>query len=252
MKIERLNENTVTDVYCCLGDRREFYKNEIAESLSYLRQKLSQGWLAYAVYEKTNKPIGMALLVPADDPLSPVAGENIYYFHCLDINKELRKHGVGRELVERITGDVKTLGVKGLAVDCFGEFWMPCSFFAKIGFGPLKTFPDHSLLLMRIAPDAKTNYREQPYAGDLPKSGIQVDIQYGTTCPFMIHNFRQIPAMVKKLEPSATIRERMINTGGDLKKWGGSGVYVNGKSVSAGPIDEAELWKALEAAKTKT
>jgi GNAT superfamily N-acetyltransferase len=252
MKIERLNENTVTDVYCCLGDRREFYKNEIAESLTYMREKLRLGWLAYAVYEETNKPIGMALLVPAADPLSPVAGEKIYYFHCLDINKDKRKQGIALKLIEHITGEVKALGGKGLAVDCFGEYWMPCSFFAKIGFEPGATFTNHTLLIKRIVPDADARYREQPYAGDLPRSGIQVDIQLTPTCPFMVHNYRQVPAMVKKIDPAAIVRERLINTPGDIERWGGGGVFVNGKSVSSGPVDESDLWKSIQAAKTKT
>jgi len=249
MKIERLNENSISDVYCCLGERQEFYKNDTSESLGYMREKLNQGWLAYAVYDEAKKPVGMAILVPSSDPLSPVAGEKIYYFHCLDINKEFRKQGIGKRLMGKITEDVKALGGRGLAVDCFGEYWMPCEFFTKIGFETAKTFPDHSLLLKRITPDARAEYIEMPYKGDLPPSGIQVDIQYGGTCPYMLHNFRQVPEMVKKLKPDAIIRERTINSKEDVERWGGGGVYVNGKSVSAGPIDEAELWKAIEAAK---
>ena len=41
----------------------------------------------------------------------------------------------------------------------------------------------------------------------------------------------------------------MIDTKQDIERWGGSGVYVNGKSVSAGPVDEGALKKAIEEAK---
>jgi N-acetylglutamate synthase-like GNAT family acetyltransferase len=251
MKIERVSKNNISDVYCCLVERKEFYKDDIAESLDYMKEKIEQGWLAYAVYDDAKKSVGMAILLPASDPLSPVAGKNIYYFHCLDINKELRRQGIAKQLVEKITEDVKALGAKGLAVDSFGEYWMPDTFFTKIGFEVVKKFPYHYLLLKKITNDVTIEYIEMPYKGDLPKSGIQVDIQHWTTCPFMLNNYKKVREMVEKLAPNATIRERIINTKEDIEKWGGSGVFVNGKSVSAGPVSEEDLKKAINEAKVK-
>jgi len=251
-RIERLNENNLANVYCCLGERQELFKDDINDSLSYLKGKLKSGWLAYAVYGEGSKPIGMAILVPSSDSLSPVKGEGIYYFHCLDINKELRKQGIGTKLIGQITEDVRTLGGKGLAVDCFGEYWMPCEYFKKIGFEAVKMFPDHSLLLKKIVQGVKVEFIEMPYRGSLPQSGIQVDIQHWVTCPYMLNNYRKIPDLVKRIEPEAVIRERVINTGEDIEQWGGSGIYVNGKSVSPGPVSEEDLRKAIESAKKST
>lgn len=251
MKIEMLSENNIADVYCCLGERREFFKEEISESLGYMKEKLKQGWLTYGVYDDTNKPVGMAILIPSSDPLSPIVGENLYYFHCLDVNKDVRKREIGKRLIERTTNDVKALGGKGLVVDCYGEYWMPCEYFKKMGFEPAKVFPDHSLLLKKISKDAQVEYTEMSYKGDLPKYDIRVDIQYSGSCPYMNNNYRKVKDIVKKLEPNAIIRERVINTKEDVKTWGGSGFYVNGKSVSAGPVDEEELKKAIEEAKHK-
>jgi len=90
-----------------------------------MRGKLKQDWLTYAVYDNGGKPIGMAILFPASDPISQVTGEGIYFFHCLDINKEQRKKGLGKMLLERITEDIQALGGKGIAVECFREYWMP-------------------------------------------------------------------------------------------------------------------------------
>lgn len=248
-RIERLNENNLSNVYCCLGERQELFKDDISDSLGYMKEKLKSGWLAYAVYGEGSTPIGMAILVPSSDPLSPVKGEDIYYFHCLDINKNLRKQGIGRKLIEQITEDVKTIGGKGLAVDCFGEYWMPCSYFTKIGFEAVKKFPNHSLLLKKITRDAKVEFIEMSYRGDLPQSGIQIDIQHMSTCPFILNNFHKVPELVKRIEPEAVIHERVIDTGADIEQWGGSGVYVNGKSVAPGPVNEEDLKKAIEAAK---
>ncbi len=251
MKIERLSVNNVADVYCCLAERRELYKTEVAESLDYMKGKLKQGWLLYAVYDETNKPVGMAILMPSSDPLSPIAGDNIYYFHCLDINKEFRKKQVGKRLMERIADDVKVLGGKGLVADCFGEYWMPVDFFKKMAFVLVEKFPEHSLVLRKISKDAQAKYIPTAYNGELLERGIQVDIQHWVTCPYMISNYRKVKDMVKKLEPRAIIRERIINTKDDVKKWGGSGFYLNGKPVSWGPVSEEELKKALEEAKRK-
>ena len=251
MKIEKLKENKISDVYCCVGERKELYKDEIAESERYLKEKIKHGWLTYAVYADLGKPVGMAILLPSSDPLSPVVGEDIYYFHCLDINKEMRRRGYAKRLIDTIIKDVKALGGKGLAVDSFSEYWMSDSFFAKAGFETIKKFPYHSLLLKKISQDAKVEYIEMPYRGDLPKSGIQVDIQYWVSCPSMLNNYRKVKRLVKKLEPQAKIRERIIDTKKDVKKWGGSGIFVNGKSVSAGPISEEELKKAINEAKAK-
>jgi len=249
MRIERLAGHNAADVYCCLEERRKLFEDEISESLGYMKEKLEQGWLTYAVYGEAETPVGMAILVPPSDPLSPISGDGVYYFHCLDITKEARKQGIGSRLLEKITADVKALGGKGLAVDCYGEYWMPCDFFKKAGFEQVKTFPDHSLLLKRISDDAKAELVEVPYRGDLPESGIQVDIQHAVACPFMINNFRKAKDIVKRIEPGAAIRERTISTKEDVSGWGGSGFYVNGRSVSAGPVDEDGLKKAIEEAK---
>lgn len=251
MNIQKLNKNNILDVYCCLGERKELFKDEISESERYLKSKIKQGWLTYAVYDDSSKPVGMAILLPSTDPLSPVKGENIYYFHCLDINQEMRKKGIATKLIDTITKDIKALGCKGLVVESYGEYWMPDTFFTKVGFETIKKFPYRSLLLKKISQDAKVEYIEMPYKGELPKSGIQVDIQHWVSCPFMLNNYRKVKEMVKKLEPKAVIRERIIDTKEDVKKWGGSGVFINGKSVSAGPISEEDLKKALNEVKAK-
>lgn len=248
-RIEKLDENNLSNVYCCIGGREELFKNDLNDSLNYMKEKLKAGWLTYAVFNEDNKSIGMAILIPASDPLSSVKGKNIYYFHCLDINKDLRKQGIATKLINQIVEDVKAVGGKGLAVDCFGEYWMSCSFFTHIGFETVKTFPEHSLLLKKLSQDAEVEFTAMPYKGSIPQSGIQIDIQHWSTCPFILNNFRQVPEMVKKIEPDAIIRERVIDTGEDVENWGGTGVFVNGKSVSPGPVNEEDLRKAIEAAK---
>lgn len=249
MKIESLNEDNIADAYCCLDERRELFKNDIDECVVHMKKKLREGWLAYAVYDDAGEPVGMSILLPSSDHLSPVVGENLYYFHCMDINKSWRKRGIGKELTDKITEEVKAKGGKGLAVNCYGEYWMPCDYFTKRGFETLKVFPEHSLMLKSISEGARAEFTEVPYKGDVPESGIQVDIQHSVTCPFMLNNYRKVGEMAKRLEPDAIIRERVIDTKEDIERWGGSGVYVNGKSVSAGPVDEAGLKKAIEEAK---
>jgi GNAT superfamily N-acetyltransferase len=249
MRIERLGEGNLADVYCCLGERKELYRDEIDESVGYLGKKFRLGWLAYALYDDSGRPIGKAILVPSSDPLSPVEGHGLYYFHCLDVEKDSRNQGLGKELLEKVEQDVLSLGGKGLAVDCYGDYWMPCSFFAKFGFRTVKSFSEHSLLVKGMAGSAHGEFVEAPYSGDLPESGIQVDIQYWSTCPYMLKNYRDARELVKKIEPEAVIRERMIDTREDVERWGGSGFYVNGKPVSAGPVGEEELKEAISSAK---
>lgn len=251
MKIEKVSEKNVSDIYCCLAERQSLFKNEIVECSKYMKEKIKQGWLSYAAYDDTGKRFGMAILVPSSDPLSQVTGENIYYFHCIDINKEMRKQGIARKFIEKITEDVKTLNGKGIAVDSFGDFWMPESFFTHIGFETIKKYPDHTLLLKKFTEDAQVELTDVPYKGDMSKSGIQVDIQLSPSCPFILNNYRKARAIVEKIEPTANIRERIINSNEDVNKWGGFGVFINGKSISAGPIDEETLKKAISEVKSK-
>jgi GNAT superfamily N-acetyltransferase len=251
VKIRRLTPENLADVYCCVGDRKKLFETEISEALTHLRGKLEHGWLAYAIYGGGKTPIGMAILVPPSDPLSPIAGEGVYYLHCMDINKEFRKQGIGAEVAQKLSDDVKALGGKGLAVDCYGDYWMPCAFFRKQGFEEVRDYSFHSLLLKKINEDAEAEYVETSYRGDLPESGIQVDIQHPVTCPFMIHNFRSAKNIVRRLEPKAELRERTISTKEDVEGWGGAGLYVNGRLVSAGPVDEERLRKAFEEAKQR-
>ncbi len=251
MKIERVTGKNVSDIYCCLAERQKLYKDEIAECSNYTKEKIKQGWLSYVAYDDTGKPFGMAILVPSSDPLSQVTGEKIYYFHCIDINKEMRKQGIARKFIEKIIEDIKAFEGKGIAVDSFGDFWMPESFFTHIGFEIVKKYPEHSLLLKKFTEDAKTELHEIPYKGTLPKSGIQVDVHISPTCPFMMSNYRKAKDLISKIEPSANIKERTINNKQDIEKWGGFGVFVNGKSISAGPIDEESIKKAISEVKSK-
>ena len=250
MKIEKVSEKNISDTYCCLAERQLIFKNEIAECSTYMKEKIKQGWLTYVAYNDTGKPFGMAILVPSSDPLSPITGENIYYFHCIEINQEMRNQGIGKQFIDKISEDVKTLNGKGIAVDSFGDFWMPESFFTHLGFEAVQKYPGHTLLLKKFTKDSQVNLSDTVYKGDLAKSGIQIDIQLSPSCPFLIGNYRKARAIIEKLEPSAQIRERMINLSEDVKKWGGTGVFINGKSISGGPIDKETIKKALSEVKS--
>ncbi len=250
-KIENLNETKLENVYCCIRHYREEYLTDIAESLGYLKEKLIQNWRAYAAFDETGKSVAMAIVVPGSDPLSPVGNKDFHYLHCMDVNKEFRNKGIGTKLVKHMLKNVKMAKSKGLVVDCYGDYWMPDGFFTKLSFEHIKSFPDHRVLVKKLTKDAEIEFTETAYRGDLPISGIQVDIQYWTTCPVMLNSYRKIPQMVKNIEPHAVIRERMINTWEDVYRWGTSGIFVNGKSVSSGPVKEEDLKRAIEAVKNK-
>jgi len=246
MRIEKLSQSNIADVYNCLGDRRQNLAPELSESARYLDEYLERGWLAYAVYNDSDEPVGMAILTPSTDPLSPVRGEGIYHLQCMNVLKEWTKEGVGRGLVRRMIQDVQALGGRGISVECYGEYWMPKSFFAHIGFQEVERLSDHSIFLRRISPDANATSVGLTYKGELPSKGIQVDIQHWVTCPFIINNYRQVAAIVRRIVPHAVVRERSISTQEDVERWGGSGVFVNGESVSAGPIREEDIRKAIQ------
>jgi len=246
MRIDRLSHANLVDVYNCLEDNRERLASEISESSQYLSEYLKRGWLAYSAYDDNNVPVGMAILTPSNDPLSPVSGEAIYHLHCMNVVKDWKKKGVATGLIQRMVEDVGRLGGKGISVECFGDYWMPKSFFSHIGFEEVERFSNYSIFLKRIDPDVTVTHIELPYRGDLPSKGIQVDIQHWVTCPFILNNYRQGAIMVKRIAPNAVVRERTISTKEDIERWGGSGFFVNGENVSPGPVTEEDLRKAIQ------
>lgn len=249
MRIERLSRRNLADVYNCLENSGQNLASEVSESARYLNEYLRRGWLAYAVYNDSGKPIGMAILTPSTDPLSPVLGEGVYHLQCMNVLKNWTKEGVGRSLVDRMVRDVKALGGSGISAQCYGDYWMPKSFFSHIGFEEVERLSGHSIFLKKISPDANAISVELPYRGELSSKGIQVDIQHWVTCPFILNNYRQVAAIVRRIVPSAVVRERAISTKEDVEKWGGSGVFVNGESVSMGPIREEDIRKAIQRAR---
>lgn len=246
MRIKKLSSENLTDVYNCLEGNKQSLASEVSESTRYLSEYLNRGWLAYAAYDDSGKPVGMAILTPCTDPLSSVSGEGIYHLQCMNVIKDWKKEGVGRSLVDRMVEDAKALGGKGISVECYGDYWMPKSFFSHIGFEEVERLSNHSIFLKKIYPDASVIHVDLPYRGDLPSKGVQVDIQHWVTCPFILNNYRQAAAIVKRIVPNAVVRERTISTKDDVEKWGGSGVFVNGESVSPGPISEEDLRKAVQ------
>ncbi len=249
--VKNLDETDLEHVFCCIRHYREQYLTDIADSLGYLKERLLKGWRTYAVLEGADKSVAMAIVVPGGDPFSSVTNQDFHYLHCLDVNKEVRKKGIGKKLVKRILKDLKSAKSKGLVVDCFGDYWMPDGFFAKLGFERIKSYPDHKVLAKKFTKDTKPDIIETAYRGDLPEQGIQVDIQYWTTCPVILNSYRKVPEMVKNIEPHAIIRERFINSREDRERWGNTGVFVNGKSVSPGPVKVEDLKRAIEAIKNK-
>ena len=246
MKIERLSGESLSDVYNCIEENRQVMASEIAESTRYLKECVDRGWLTYAIYDDSGTPIGMAILTPSADALSPVSGEGIYHLQCMNIMKDRRKKRLGIRLIKRITKDVKALGGKGISVECYGEYWMPKTFFSRVGFEEVERLSHHSIYLKKIAPSANAASADLPYRGELPAEGIQVDIQHWVTCPFILNNYRKVASTVRRIVPNAAVYERTICTKEDVEKWGGSGVYVNGKSVSPGPVSEEDIRKAIQ------
>ncbi len=249
MKIARLSGSNLADVYNCLGDSDENLAVETSESLRYLGQLLKRGWLAYAAYDDSGAACGMAILTPSGDPLSPVVGEGVYHLQCMNVIRDRKGEGVGAELMERVEEDVRSLGGTGISVLCFGDYWMPKSFFSHVGFEETERLSDHSIFMKRLSADTRVVHIDRPYRGDLPEKGIQVDVQHWVACPFILSNYRRVEAMVKKIVPDAVVRERIISSQEDVEKWGGSGVFVNGQSVSAGPITEEAIRKVIQRAR---
>lgn len=249
--IKSLDDSNLESVFCCIRHYPEEYVKDTADSLGYMKERLLKGWRTYAAVDETGKPVAMAIVVPGEDPYSPVTNQDFHYLHCLDVNKEVRKKGIGKKLVKRILKDLKSAKSRGLVVDCFGDYWMPDGFFAKLGFELVKSYPEHKVLAKRFAKDAGIDFVETVYRGDRVEQGIQVDIQYWTTCPVMLNSYRKVTELVKNIEPQAIIRERFINTREDVERWGTAGVFVNGKSVSPGPVKAEDLKRAIEAVKNK-
>jgi GNAT superfamily N-acetyltransferase len=249
MKIEKLANSNLADVYNCLTGSEENLAVETSESLRYLKRLLKRGWLAYAAYDDSGNACGMAMLTPSTDPLSPVTGSGIYHLQCMNVARERKGRGVGASLMERVEEDVRALGGTGISVLCFGDYWMPKSFFSHVGFEETERLSDHSLFVKKLSGSARACHADRPYRGDLPERGIQVDIQHWIACPFILSNYRRVEAMVRKMVPGVVVRERIISSREDVEEWGGSGVFVNGESVSAGPITEEAIRKVIQRAR---
>ena len=249
MRIERLSRSNLADVYNCLRDTGENLAVETCESLRHLNRLLKRGWLAYAGYDDSGDACGMAILTPSADPLSPVMGEGVYHLQCMNVVKNRKGEGFGAALIERLEEDIRALGATGISVLCFGDYWMPKSFFSHMGFEETERLSDHSVFVKKISAETRAVHVDRPYKGELPEKGIQVDIQHWVACPFILSNYRRVEAMVRKMVPNAVVRERIISSKEDVEKWGGTGVFVNGESVSAGPITEEAIRKVIQRAR---
>ena len=242
--IEQLSPERAMDAYNCQPDTSAImpFKQKSAE---FLADKMkSEHWIAYALYYKF-KPVGKAILIPTQSGMTWIEGENVYFFHCINIQKKYRQQGWGRALLQHIVDEMRTLDVNALAVTCFAEYWMSFSFFKHMGFEEVMHNELASLMVKLFNKDTQVFLNPRSPVFDLIPDKVRVDIVYDLGCPFMTANYSKHKKTAESFSPNVKVFEHYVRMACDYSSVGDAGFYVEGEDIAVGPVEGQHLKRKL-------
>jgi predicted N-acetyltransferase YhbS len=193
--------------------------------------------------------VGFIHLEPIEISTWGVFGKDLMVIPCLDVNKEWKGKGLGKELVQEAAEEAEDRGAKGLVVLAYsGNFpFMPVDFFLKMGFremdkrkvisvGESGLLDDEVLLVLPFGENYEPPHFYQPKLDFHPvKDMVVVDLFSNPFCLTSITETERVREIVKEFGKTVVLIEhpaedRNILNESQIPR----GIFVNGKEIGWG------------------
>ncbi|KPJ60308.1 MAG: hypothetical protein AMJ46_06925 [Latescibacteria bacterium DG_63] len=261
MEVVDLADEHMPFVASCthIDDYSEEKRRVAAVRESWLRDKLSRG-LTVKVAVDEGKPVGFAHCLPIELGTWGMSGKDLMTVPCLTLEyarvyREERGSGCGRALVEAVEKEAGK-EKKGVAVLAYThDFWfMPASFFAKLGYREVARSADTVIMLKSFEPvDApvmhKLSYRPEPVPGK-----VVVDAFWNPICSTSIAEIQRVREVCAEFGDDVVLNEFNAGDIGILDKYQTSrALFFNGESRCWGyAAPREEVRKEIERGLEKT
>jgi GNAT superfamily N-acetyltransferase len=242
MDIIGLSENNRADYFNCLEEWSDEMKDGVCRKECWYNNIREKGLRVKLARNNAGVIAGMIQYAPIEH--SWIEGEDLYFVYCIWVHGhkkgrgDLRKHGVGTQLLRAAEDDVKNLQVKGLVVwGLLLPIFMRARWFKKHGYRKVdrngisvllwKTFTDDAIAPRWIRAKKKPEL--------VPGKVIITALANGwcTGINGMIERTKQI---CSEFGDKVIYREIDMSRREALHEWGLSdGLFVNDKNIYRGP-----------------
>jgi GNAT superfamily N-acetyltransferase len=259
MEVVDLTEEYMRYVALCthMDDPDEEKDRAANERESWIKVNLKNG-LKFKIALKEGKPMGFAHCLPIELGTWGMSGQDLMTIPCLTLGYERvykgdKGSGVGRALVEAVEEEAKK-EMKGVAVLAYdNEFWfMPYSFFKKLGYSEVAREDDQVIMLKAFEPVTPPVFRKLNYQSEPIPGKVVIDAFWNPICLtsiLEIHHVREVSAEYKD---KVILNEYNSGNKDILERYGASrALFIDGEPKNwgyAAPKDELrkEIDEALQ------
>ncbi|MFX1513215.1 MAG: hypothetical protein ACFFCQ_11570, partial [Promethearchaeota archaeon] len=121
-----------------INDLRELFRKDL------LRAKI--------LVNPQGNPCGVIFYSLVENSLYNLTGEGILHLLCLEVRESERLQRFGEKLIHAAINDYPASIVQGISTFSYGEYWMPKSYFKKLGF---RVTHQEGLLTLQFRPLVK-------------------------------------------------------------------------------------------------
>ncbi len=168
-----------------------------AERARWIRASLENG-LKIKIAIEEGRPIGFAHCLPIELGTWEIDGKDLMAIPCLTISYDRvysgrKGSGAGKALVDAVENEAR-LTKKGVVVLGFDHnFWfMPCSFFTRLGYQEIDRRNSKVILLKAFAPVEPPRFAEFKHNATLHAGKVVIDAFWQSICPTPIKEMRNI------------------------------------------------------------
>lgn len=205
--------------------------------LEWMRSMRGQGLRVFTAHSQ-RKPIGFVYVMPIEvSPWGPI-GHDLAVVPCLAVVRDAQGQGAGRALMEAAEEAARRQGRKGIVtIGCYHDFWfMPATFFEKIGYSQACRRDNEALLWKRFEPLAQPpqflqrSYRFVPMPGK-----VVIDLFYNTFCETSGIEAQRVREVAADLGDAVVLHEFPAEDREVLMRYQlPRGIFVNGKEIGWG------------------
>jgi GNAT superfamily N-acetyltransferase len=214
---------------------------EIDASAAMRIDYLKNGWklgLRVKVAFLNQTPVGFLYLLPIDiSPWGPL-GKDLNVIPCLYITEQGKGEGIGRALLSAAESESRRAGAKGIVTyGYYNDFWfMPASYFEKIGFTPVQRRGTEALLWKVLDASAEPpQFMTRKYEFKPVADRIVVDLFWNQFCQTSSIEARRVREVASEFGSNVILNEYpaedpVIRASHNLAR----GIFVNGREIGWG------------------
>jgi GNAT superfamily N-acetyltransferase len=221
----------------------------------WLRNALTRGLKVKVAIDK-GRPVGFAHCLPIELGAWGMSGKDIMTIPCLTLNykrvyNRVQSSGYGRALMGAVEAEARK-NKKAVAVLAYDtDFWfMPASFFKKLGYQEIGRQGDAVLMLKAFEPVDSPYMHKLNYKPKLIEGKVVVDVFWNPICLTSIIEIQRVREVCAEYSDKVVLREFNCDDKEILEKYQTSrALFFNGKYKCWGyeaPRDE--LRKKIEEA----